>query len=59
MNDKIERCCSCEQPTGRAGKGEDSIYLYGKYDLQEIGPLCEECACTLEQTKMWLPEPTQ
>ena len=36
-----ERCCLCDQATGRAGKGEDSIYI----DLTHanLGPLCPEC----------------
>ena len=33
----IERCFICDDPTGRAGKGEDSIYL------GDHGPLCEGC----------------
>ena len=34
---KIETCAFCNEATGRAGKGEDSIYLDG------IGPLCNGC----------------
>lgn len=37
----IELCCECDQPTGRAGKHDDSIYIH--YPDKEIGPLCEEC----------------
>ena len=33
----LEYCCECNQPTGRAGRGEDSIYI------GDWGPLCEEC----------------
>lgn len=35
----LEYCCECEQPTGRAGEGEDSLYdaVTGE------GPYCEEC----------------
>lgn len=34
----MEFCCICDEPTGRAGKGEDSIY-----DEQGRGPFCEKC----------------
>lgn len=34
---RIETCCQCDEPTGRAGRAEDSIYI------EEIGPLCETC----------------
>ena len=33
----IERCFFCSEPTERAGKGEDSIYL------GELGPFCITC----------------
>jgi tRNA nucleotidyltransferase (CCA-adding enzyme) len=36
-----ELCCLCRQETGRAGKADDSIYIY--LSDAEIGPLCEEC----------------
>jgi hypothetical protein len=38
----LELCCMCNQPTGRAGIEEDSLFYYieGK---APIGPLCEEC----------------
>lgn len=34
-----ELCCDCDEPTGRAGAGDDSIYTNNHY-----GPLCESCA---------------
>ena len=34
----VEYCSKCGEPTGRAGRYEDSIYI------GEIGPLCEDCA---------------
>lgn len=34
-----ERCCNCEQPTGRAGRADDSLYL-AEIDA---GPFCWEC----------------
>jgi hypothetical protein len=45
----LELCCLCEAPTGRAGRGDDSIYKellldWGWQDAGEVlGPLCEEC----------------
>jgi len=36
---KQEICVGCGDPTGRAGKGEDSIYC----DPCDIGPFCEGC----------------
>lgn len=34
----IEHCCECDEPTGRAGPADDSIYTPDGY-----GPLCEAC----------------
>lgn len=41
-NSRYEVCCSCGELTGRAGAGEDSLYL------QDVGPFCEDCyeVCT-------------
>ena len=33
-----ERCCECDDPTGCAGKGEDSLYLESGE-----GPFCRDC----------------
>lgn len=33
-----ERCCICDEPTGRAGKQDDSLYLENGQ-----GPYCEKC----------------
>jgi len=33
-----ERCIDCDEPTGRAGAGDDSIYTD-----DGDGPLCEDC----------------
>lgn len=33
-----ERCMVCDEPTGRAGKGDDSLYRD-----DDTGPYCEEC----------------
>lgn len=35
---KPEHCWICDEPTGRAGRGEDSIY-----DADDNGPYCEDC----------------
>lgn len=32
----LEYCCECAQPTGRAGRSEDSLY-------DDDGPFCREC----------------
>jgi hypothetical protein len=37
----LEYCCLCDEPTGRAGRGEDSIYV--EAGDGEIGPLCLDC----------------
>lgn len=37
MSKKLEYCCQCGTPTGKAGAGDDSLYV------AEIGPLCDEC----------------
>ena len=34
----LEYCCECEQPTGRAGRSEDSLYRN-----DDSGPFCENC----------------
>ena len=37
MIDKIERCVECDEPTGKAGRNDDSLYL------GDDGPFCDEC----------------
>ena len=34
---ELEYCVECNQPTGKAGKAEDSLYR------NDDGPYCEEC----------------
>ena len=34
----LEICCQCEGTTGRAGRGEDSLYTDNDW-----GPYCEDC----------------
>jgi len=38
MGERIERCCECDQPTGKAGMGDGSLYLDGGQ-----GPFCDSC----------------
>ena len=33
----LEYCCECGRPTGRAGRGDDSLFT------EDGGPFCEEC----------------
>ena len=40
--DDIERCSHCDEPTGKAGRGDDSRYSTLP-DGVEHGPLCESC----------------
>ena len=39
---RIETCCACDVPTGKAGKHDDSLYVYHEI-LGDIGPFCEAC----------------
>lgn len=39
MSGRYEYCFKCGDPTGRAGRGEDSIYD----DADDSGPYCETC----------------
>jgi len=41
-----EHCFICDAKTGRAGKGEDSIY-----DADDLGPYCEDCREQLPDDK--------
>lgn len=34
----LEYCCECGQPTGRAGRGEDSLFTE-----DDDGPFCWKC----------------
>ena len=36
--DQEERCCMCDEPTGKAGRGEDSLYTE-----DGRGPYCPGC----------------
>ena len=40
----LEHCCGCDQPTGRAGRADDSIYCPDC----DSGPWCEECWLIME-----------
>lgn len=41
----IETCCVCSGTTGRAGRGEDSLFCATCEEALdvEVGPFCEEC----------------
>ena len=41
----VEICCECDEPTGRAGKDEDSFYSEDTGN----GPYCEQCFNELEE----------
>lgn len=66
-NPEVELCCLCDEPTGKSGKGEDSIYRILAIDWcfdgcmdemgDEIGPLCEECNHKLEDKEVLEPLP--
>ena len=52
----LEYCCECDNPTGRAGRGEDSIFAEFIIGGDEIGPLCWECYNKLLAAKMIKPD---
>ena len=33
----LEKCCACDEPTGRAGRCDDSLFM------DDDGPFCEAC----------------
>ncbi len=58
MTQCLEYCTLCDEPTGRAGRGDDSIYCTlirtqrmatGRLleEGNEVGPLCWDCKQTL------------
>jgi hypothetical protein len=46
----IERCCVCDEPTGRAGRGDDSLYAE-----DGSGPYCEPCWLKLPENGVVRP----
>ena len=36
---KFESCCQCDENTGRADRGEDSLYT----EEGDVGPYCATC----------------
>ena len=36
----LELCLDCDEPTGRAGRSDDSMYT-----PDGVGPFCEDCFC--------------
>jgi len=47
----IERCSHCDEPTGRSGAGEDSLYS-SLLDGVKRGPRCESCFEMFEKTRI-------
>ena len=50
--ERYEYCFLCGNPTGRAGRGDDSIYD----DAGDSGPYCEECWAKREEEKAGPPK---
>ena len=45
-----EHCSLCDTHTGRAGRGEDSIYIVtNDGEDGEVGPLCEACHKSIKE----------
>ena len=44
----LERCWHCDEPTGRAGRSDDSIYC----EHCHRGPFCSECFDTHEEKQI-------
>ncbi len=42
----LEYCCECDQPTGNAGRGEDS-----NYTDDDEGPYCWDCFIPVSTTQ--------
>lgn len=49
---KRERCSVCDELTGRAGRGEDSLFWPADGDDLSGGPLCESCFHELQDRQM-------
>ena len=45
MTKELEYCCICDEPTERAGRLDDSLYI------DDDGPFCEECFVQLTEKK--------
>lgn len=71
---EYESCCVCDSRTGRAGRGEDSIYrdvLKTNDELfhdgkqvcnsvdDEVGPLCEDCLDAMSRLGFFADEEPQ
>jgi hypothetical protein len=39
QNNELEICTVCQEPTGNAGRDEDSLYC----EEHETGPYCQKC----------------
>ena len=52
----LEYCSECGEPTGRAGRGDDSIFAEAINGSKEYGPLCTNCRDDLEAHGLIVPE---
>jgi hypothetical protein len=50
-DDDVEHCSHCDEPTGKAGRGDDSLYCTLP-DGIERGPLCESCFEMFEKERV-------
>ena len=51
---EAERCTDCDEPTERAGKGDDSLYTN-----EGVGPFCEQCfgdGDAIDMREAWLAD---
>jgi len=44
----LEYCSECGEPTGRAGRADDSIFIEAIDGSKEYGPLCTDCRDDLD-----------
>jgi hypothetical protein len=51
---KEEHCCNCDDPTGRAGRADDSLYI-NDIEGNESGPYCPDCFDAISATPLPAP----
>lgn len=63
LEQPVEHCCLCSEPTGRAGRADDSIFVELLVDWpsenpnsyavtpagSKIGPLCNKCHIRMKE----------
>lgn len=52
----LEYCSECGKATGRAGRGDDSIFVDAIDGTGEYGPLCYECKTSLLEDGLIIEE---